>query len=314
MGNGHRRLSWWGLLLAAAVFAIGGFAAGCGDDDDDGEDGDGGNTPAAATSPTAAASPEEAEMQAAYESALAAWNAKDVATLVTHFTENGLLTIFGSGAPDETVEAVTQGLNDFIGEPPLSDVEFLETSVAEGDATGTLEVTRTAGAVLEHFDTAMVNEGSTWKIDGEERLPVDVPADAANVPVDMNEFAFAVNTDDIVSADGTIALELNNVGQQQHHIVLVTIPADANIDELIQAEDTPPGVEDVASTAPIDPGAEMAVVFAQPLEPGRYLMACFLPDTDEGPEGTPHALKGMLTEFTIDGSNPAAGISPAATP
>ena len=49
-----------------------------------------------------------------------------------------------------------------------------------------------------------------------------------------------------------------------------------------------------------EPGDEFNFVFAAPLAPGRYAFVCFFPDTTEGPEGTPHAFKGMATEFTVD--------------
>jgi hypothetical protein len=39
-------------------------------------------------------------------------------------------------------------------------------------------------------------------------------------------------------------------------------------------------------------------------------MVCFLPDTSEGPEGAPHAFKGMVREFTIPERN--ASLGPAA--
>jgi hypothetical protein len=48
----------------------------------------------------------------------------------------------------------------------------------------------------------------------------------------------------------------------------------------------------------VAPGAKLTVALAEPLASGRYALVCFLPDTDEGEEGTPHAFKGMLAEFT----------------
>lgn len=49
-----------------------------------------------------------------------------------------------------------------------------------------------------------------------------------------------------------------------------------------------------------DPGDTTNIVFTKPLAPGRYLLACFVPDETEGENGTPHALKGMYKEFTIE--------------
>jgi hypothetical protein len=41
------------------------------------------------------------------------------------------------------------------------------------------------------------------------------------------------------------------------------------------------------------------MAFEAPLEPGRYALVCFFPDTDD-PEMTPHAEKGMASEFTVE--------------
>lgn len=48
---------------------------------------------------------------------------------------------------------------------------------------------------------------------------------------------------------------------------------------------------------PVEPGNSLNLVFTQALEPGRYVILCFLPDITD-PEGTPHFFKGMLAEFT----------------
>jgi hypothetical protein len=59
-----------------------------------------------------------------------------------------------------------------------------------------------------------------------------------------------------------------------------------------------PGVTFIAGID-VEPGETSNLVFAEPLEAGRYLFICFRPDTSEGPDGTPHALKGMYKELTI---------------
>jgi hypothetical protein len=60
----------------------------------------------------------------------------------------------------------------------------------------------------------------------------------------------------------------------------------------------PAGVEVIGGIAPVAPGDEGWLAFTSRLDPGRYLMICFLPDTSD-PAGTPHAAKGMLSEFNV---------------
>jgi hypothetical protein len=133
---------------------------------------------------------------------------------------------------------------------------------------------------------------------------VAVPDGTTLVHVDLNEFAFAFNPDDVTGAN--VAFEAANVGEQQHELAIARIPADADLDALIAefaggGPDTPPpaGVEFLGAVAPVEPDATQNLVFVDPLTPGRYAMLCFFPDTDD-PEETPHALLGMVNEFTIE--------------
>ena len=136
-----------------------------------------------------------------------------------------------------------------------------------------------------------------------ERSKVEsgVPAGTTLVHVDANEFAFGVDTSAIT---GIVAFEFSNVGKQHHELGLARIQADANIDDLLKLaaaspDGAPPeGVEFIAGTD-ADPGDTTNIVLAEPLAPGRYIMVCLVPDETEGETGTPHALKGMVKEFTI---------------
>jgi hypothetical protein len=46
------------------------------------------------------------------------------------------------------------------------------------------------------------------------------------------------------------------------------------------------------------PGQSSGVLVLKDLEAARHVMVCFLPDTTD-PQGTPHALKGMIADFRI---------------
>ena len=89
------------------------------------------------------------------------------------------------------------------------------------------------GAAYDKSEFGLVIEEDAWKIESEEVLSPDVPEGVTLVHVDLNEFAFGVNTNDI--GDGNVAFEAKNVGTQEHELAIVAIPADADVDALVGA-------------------------------------------------------------------------------
>ena len=223
-----------------------------------------------------------------------AWNAGDAQTLADHFTDAGLQSAFGEA--DASREEIIASIEENIGDGKI-EIKELEAELTDEGADAT--VLWVSGAVYEHFTFALtMDDDGDWFIDGQEDLPVDVPAGHATIDIGMSEFAFTGDTASL-TADGKFALKARNTGTQQHHLIFVKIPADANLEELLASEDDPPGVEFISGMEPIDPGADKTLVFGAPLEPGRYVFACFLPDTADA-AGTPHAMKGMVADFRID--------------
>lgn len=120
------------------------------------------------------------------------------------------------------------------------------------------------------------------------------------VSLQLSEFAFGFDQASDAVKSGNFAFHVKNIGNQQHMVGIIKIPEDADAQEVINSEDEDiPGVEGIDFRFPYNPGDESDLVFAAPLEPGRYLMACYIADTND-PEGTPHAFKGMTAEFTVE--------------
>lgn len=284
------RLAAAGLVLAGAA----GFAA-CSDDDDSSDGGD--STPGATAAATQEVSAEEEAVQQVIADAFEKWNADDLEGFVTYFTDEGLISSFGGG--EGTVEDATASLESILGTQDLGNQTFLDTTVT-GD-TATADTTFSLGSILLHSKFGLVQVDGDWKLNSEEsNLPVDVPAGTTVVPVDMNEFAYGVDINPIVEATGPFALEANNVGKQAHMLGLARVPADANIDELL-LQDDPEGVEFIGGGDEVQPGDSSNIVFVAPLDAGRYIMVCFLPDTDDtSEEGSFHYEKGMVKEFTVE--------------
>ncbi len=261
----------WGIRLAllpaiALLFILG---AACGDDgggDDEGS----------------------ADVQAAVEDAVAAWNAKDVEALLAQFTDAGLLSSFEAPSREEAA----QFLPEFIGDPAITLGE-LEITV-DGD-TATAEAKQWAfGELLQPNRISLIKEGEAWLIDAEENLPAEVPESTTAVDLKMLEYQFDFDESAITSGD--IAFTVENIGGEEHFADLSRVPADLDIEQALQSEEEPAGVVNIGSTDPIEPGGEANMVFAEPLAAGRYVLLCFI----EAADGEPHAFKGMVGEFTIE--------------
>lgn len=263
--NGIKR-HWLGLTLVA-VAALAVVAAACGDDD---------------------GGAEAAEVEAAIQAASDAWNAGDAEAFLAAFTDNGIQAIF-----DSTREQLQQDFGEELpGEPPFGLGEFSNTQV-DGD-TATTEVGAFFGGLGNTTRISLVREADQWLIDGEEFITGDVPEGATAVDLALSEFAFNFEASEITS--GNFAFNVENIGAEQHDIAFARVPEDLDLEQAVRSEDEPPGLEDEGYVGPFEPGTETTVLFPGPLEPGRYAMVCFV----EAADGEPHALKGMIAEFTIE--------------
>jgi hypothetical protein len=120
---------------------------------------------------------------------------------------------------------------------------------------------------------------------------------AGDNPVGVEAVEFQFNVDGEFSADSS-GFVLTNAGEQFHEAFIVRISEDANVDELLASEEEQPeGVEGEVGGTFAEPGDEAGFGFEEPLEPGRYLMVCFVEDEETG---QPHALLGMVHEFTVE--------------
>ena len=288
---------WRRMLFGAAVLAIvAAGAVGCGSDSKKAA------TPSgAATAAPAKASAEVQALHQAFAGAIEKWNAKDLDGFVANFTEKGLISSFGE--PGKSLAEAKASLQGFFASQPLKNPTFSQERIS-GDV-GTMDAVFQLGPTLLHSKFTLARAGAGWKLDGEASdLPVDVPAGASKINVDLNEFAFGVDPSGIAEAKGQFALVANNVGKQGHELAISRIPAGVVVADLLKQFASAPngevaGVSFIAGTG-ADPGQQRNLVFAEPLERGRYLLICFRPDTAEGPEGTPHAMKGMVKDFTIN--------------
>ena len=228
---------------------------------------------------------EKGEVEAAVRAVANAWNQRDVEGLLARGTDEWLQEEF-----EGTREELRQFLPEFMGEPTFTVRKISNTKVT-GD-TATTEVDLAFGIGIELTRFSMVKQGDVWKISGEEDLSPAIPSGVTAVDVKLFDFAFGY--DPAAAAGGDVAFRLENVGQQKHEFAIVKAPEGKSLPELLEA----PEELELVAQAEVEPGKQQNLVLTEALAPGRYAVVCFLPDVND-PEGTPHAFKGMVSEFTV---------------
>lgn len=202
-----------------------------------------------------------------------------------HITD-GFVQVFGT----ESLEACAADAEECIGDPltnPRVDIDDVDI---DGDKATVVLVADEAS-----FNVDAVREDEVWRLSGLSAASDEIPDGIETVSLELNDFAFAFDAADEHLTSGSFAFEVKNEGEQSHEVQLLKLPADGEVLDVLQSEES--GVEFVAFKFPFNEGDEADMAIPE-LSAGRYALVCFLPDTDD-PEGTPHAFKGMTAEFTV---------------
>jgi hypothetical protein len=146
---------------------------------------------------------------------------------------------------------------------------------AEHGMVGQVNVVKTAGSV---DDAPTVDGGS----------------------ISLSEFTFL--PDASFTGSGTVAIK--NVGTQVHELIIMKENPGRTFAEVKAFLLTRPGAPAPTGPPPfttaggiVGLGPNQTVYQAMSLSPGKYVFACFFPDPTKA--DLPHALEGMLQEFTI---------------
>jgi uncharacterized cupredoxin-like copper-binding protein len=138
-------------------------------------------------------------------------------------------------------------------------------------------------------------------------LPIHADAPAASRPkphvVTVVARDYTFEAPDTVAA-GTITFHLMNEGKELHHIWLAKLAPGktmADVHAALASQGPPPSwITDIGGPNAPAPGASSEGTVT--LEPGDYLLLCFIPS----PDGTPHVMKGMVKPLTVTPSNEGA--------
>jgi uncharacterized cupredoxin-like copper-binding protein len=109
---------------------------------------------------------------------------------------------------------------------------------------------------------------------------------------------------------GLTTLRLVNKGPSLHHVQLVRLDAGktpADFLDAMKTEGPPPSWARMAG-GPNPSEVGQAASSTVPLEPGQYVLICFIPASD----GMPHVMKGMSRALTVTGPSGVAAAEPQA--
>jgi hypothetical protein len=111
---------------------------------------------------------------------------------------------------------------------------------------------------------------------------------------------------------GTISFRLENSGKEVHHLWLVQLLNGKTLADFQKAMDSwtsgamPSWVVDVGG--PNEASTGVTAEATMTLDPGSYVMVCYVPS----PDGRPHVMKGMLKAFAVTPAGATAPSEPAA--
>lgn len=205
-----------------------------------------------------------------------------------------LIRVEGDRSPEEVVD----GLGEAINGKPFPDWFFA------GGGIGTVTPGESATA------TQVLEPGAYYAFDTEGSQDLPDPKDVAMVEVSGEESGDEVEGDATVSAfeygfetDGLSEgseIVFENKGAEPHHLVASPLVGDSTAEDVESFFETekgkPPFREEGGQTTAVIEGGESQLVPLD-LEPGRYVLLCFVSDRQGGP---PHAFKGMVGEVEVE--------------
>lgn len=125
---------------------------------------------------------------------------------------------------------------------------------------------------------------------------------AADVAVELTDYAFILPEAELTAGERTI--EFTNSGVEPHEMIVVELAPDATVQDFMaaMAPDAPAGPPPGLPVAGMQAIASGEVAYTTiVLESGKsYAVICFIPATAEEHMGMPHAMLGMVSQFSVN--------------
>ena len=238
------------------------------------------------------------------QAAVNANNNHDFGALSVLFTDQGFQEFFGETKADAAADP--EFFTDDVAVHSVSNVvATADGATAEADFEVGLGIDAHKLSFIKQNDGRLIISGSS----------PGTPAISTGTKVldmKLQEYAFVFDTK--AASSGNIAFNVTNTGKQEHEMLLVKTDPSFTTASLLEAaqseEEGPPPFEDFGFLGFYEPGQTATVALTHPLEQGKYFFLCFVPDVNDG---TPHALKGMIQEFTVGNVAASPAVTPGAT-
>ena len=256
--------------------------------------------PAEVDSGTPAEGDEATAITAAVENIVGCVNGGDYQGAAALMTENFMLTEFGTANPYD-VALFIEGF--MFANATVDNPLTYEDGSVSADVTFNESPYQLSG---ERF--ILVQDGDYWKVDASPRFTPEYEGDSATVGVALREvegedgtrtyaFEIAGNVDPTViptvAQQEVLVLHGTNFGVEAHEIVVVKLPEGADPSGILDGTIAEEDVEFVGFVE-LAPGEQVDMVLLG-VPAGVYTMVCFFP----APDGTPHAMRGMVAQFEV---------------
>ena len=123
----------------------------------------------------------------------------------------------------------------------------------------------------------------------------DARAPKADTRLILNDFSFSFIPE---LRAGRHVVRVENAGPQPHEVVMVRLLPGKTMDQALawaKSEEGPPPFETAGGMVALSPGA--VNFMTADLQPGEYLLGCFIPDVHDG---KPHIAHGMLRQIRVE--------------
>jgi uncharacterized cupredoxin-like copper-binding protein len=152
------------------------------------------------------------------------------------------------------------------------------------------------GDTVPHMMKGMMHSLTVTAPSGVTQAGVSMePAPEPDVRLEVFEYGFKFSKP---LTAGRHTIQVANVGTQDHEAVMMKLAPGKtmkDVDAWFESlQKTPPPLEAMPGMAGLGKGR--TGTFTTTLTPGRYAVACFIPDVKDG---KPHAMHGMVQEITI---------------
>jgi hypothetical protein len=230
-------------------------------------------------------------------------NERRVRTLTRFVTERYLGDLYAGGGKitdDQFVELARD-----LPRAPVAIVSVSQIAI-EADGRATAEVVSTIGHQLFRATWSFIfvpqdkadATGSepifgVWLADGVEPLPVEAPADAHEVDVELDEYSY--DPAKLKVRGPNVVIAADNGGDDDHELLVLALTGDVTTRDLLTAPgpELPRGVT-VVGQATIPAGSDGELVLVG-MEAGNYAIVDLLLNDD----GTPNLALGMEATLTV---------------